>query len=285
LLSSLGIDNAPYRHASDAAELRRAVDDLGYPLVIKTCSGGYDGKGQWRFRGPEDLESFCQQYAEGDWLVERKIDFDAEISVIGVRSATGEVAVYPPAENLHRDGILLTSITPPRELSDATRDACHDYIQRLLESLDYVGVLAVECFACEGRLLVNELAPRVHNSGHWTMLSEATSQFENHLRALLGLPLGTTRTQRHAGMINILGRNDQAENLRALSQDCALHLYNKPAAPARKLGHFNVLCDTREELLAELGRLHRVIYREEEFALEDTSSSGNGAYHPERPRF
>jgi 5-(carboxyamino)imidazole ribonucleotide synthase len=285
LLSSLGIDNAPYRHASNAAELRQAVDDLGYPLVIKTCSGGYDGKGQWRFNTPGDLESFCGQHAEGDWLVERKIDFDAEISVIGVRSATGEVAVYPPAENLHRDGILLTSITPPRELSDATRDACHDYIQSLLESLDYVGVLAVECFACGDRLLVNELAPRVHNSGHWTMLSEATSQFENHLRALLGLPLGTTRTHRHAGMINILGRNDQAENLQALSQDCALHLYNKPAAPARKLGHFNVLCDTREALLAELGRLHRVIYRQDEFPLEDTSSGGRGAHQAERPRF
>lgn len=261
LVASLGICTAPYRHASNTAELRRAVDDLGYPLVIKTCSGGYDGKGQWRFKTPADLESFCNEYAEGDWLVERCIDFDAEISVIGVRSATGEVALYPPAENLHRDGILLTSIAPTPGLSQALRDACHDYIRSLLESLDYVGVLAVECFACEDQLLVNELAPRVHNSGHWTMLGDVTSQFENHLRAILGLPLGKTRTQRFAGMINILGRNDLAENLHALSRDCALHLYNKPPAPMRKLGHFNVLRDTPEELLAELSRLHGIIYR------------------------
>ena len=261
LLDSLGIGTAPYRHACDGAQLRRAVEELGYPLVIKTCTGGYDGKGQWRFENPADLESFCEEHAEGDWLVERKVDFDAEISVIGVRSAGGEIAVYPPAENFHREGVLLTSIAPMRDLDEAMRDAAHDYIRALLTALDYVGVLAVECFACEDRLLVNELAPRVHNSGHWTMLGEATSQFENHLRALLGLPLGTTRTQRYAGMINILGNGDRVGSLRALSRDCALHLYDKPAAPGRKLGHFNVLRDTPEEVLAELSRLHGIIYR------------------------
>tara|TARA_R110002110_G_scaffold415561_1_gene650781 strand:+ start:81864 stop:82976 length:1113 start_codon:yes stop_codon:yes gene_type:complete len=262
LISSLQLDTAPYRHANDTDEVRAAAADLGLPLVIKNCAEGYDGKGQWHIRAAQQLEEFCASSTEGDWLVESMIAFDREISIIAARSANGEIAMYPPTENLHEQGVLITSMAPASDISDALDKACHHYVHSLLEALDYVGVMAMECFVKGDRLMINELAPRVHNSGHWTINSHVTSQFENHLRAILGLRLGNTATDHYAGMINILGHHDEARELQLLSAESALHLYNKTDAPRRKLGHINVTTTSRDSLRAELERLHHALYED-----------------------
>jgi 5-(carboxyamino)imidazole ribonucleotide synthase len=260
LCTSLGLATAPYRAANTALEVTYAVESLGLPFVVKTRRDGYDGKGQWRICDTAQLRRFCFENRTGQWLVESLINFDREVSVLAARSANGDIAIYPPTENRHQDGILLTSIAPAENLPADVLASCDAYVRSLLEKLDYVGVLAVECFVSEDGLLVNELAPRVHNSGHWTMRSEATSQFENHLRAILGMNLGSTRVTRYEGMINILGNYDQDSALSFLSRDSALTDYNKSSAPLRKLGHINVSRESRSAILEELRRLNHCLY-------------------------
>ncbi len=260
LFTSLGLDTARYRIAHTPLQVADAAHALGLPVVVKATTAGYDGKQQWRLHDEAQLRAFCREQRPGDWLVESKIPFEREVSIIAARSANGDVVVYPPTENRHQDGILITSIAPAADLSPNLLAAGDDYIRRLLAAMDYVGVLAMECFVTAEGLLVNELAPRVHNSGHWTLRSEATSQFENHLRAILGMPLGSTRVSRFDGIINILGRYDREHALRALSRDSALIDYNKTFAPQRKLGHINVSRNSREDIEAELGRLHHCLY-------------------------
>ena len=260
LCTSLGLQTAPYRAANTALEVTYAVESLGLPFVVKTRRDGYDGKGQWRIRDTGQLRAFCFEQRSGNWLVESLINFDREVSVLAARSANGDIAIYPPTENLHQNGILLTSIAPAQDLPSEIQSDCYAYMRSLLEKLDYVGVLAMECFVHEDGLLVNELAPRVHNSGHWTMRSEATSQFENHLRAILGMNLGSTRVTRYEGMINILGNYDQDSALRLLSRDSTLTDYNKSSAPQRKLGHINVSRESRSAIMEELSRLNHCLY-------------------------
>ncbi len=260
LLSALAIPSAPWRLAHSTLQVAAAAHHLGLPVVVKATTAGYDGGRQWHIHDDTELRSFCAGQHAGAWLVESKIAFEREISILAARSANGDVAFYPPAENRHQDGILLTSFAPAGNLAPGVPAACRDYAGRVLAALDYVGVLAMECFVVGDGLLVNELAPRVHNSGHWTLRSEATSQFENHLRAILGMNLGSTGVGRCDGIINILGRYDRAGTLRLLSRDSALTDYNKSFAPRRKLGHINVSRNSREDLLEELGRLHRCLY-------------------------
>jgi 5-(carboxyamino)imidazole ribonucleotide synthase len=264
LFTSLGLDTANYRIAHTPHQVTDAAHALGMPVVVKATTAGYDGKQQWRLHDEEQLRTFCLEQRSGDWLVESKIPFEREISIIAARSANGDVAVYPPTENRHQDGILITSIAPAADLPPNVLAAGDGYIRRLLTAMDYVGVLAMECFVTAEGLLINELAPRVHNSGHWTLRSEATSQFENHLRAILGMQLGSTRVSRYDGIINILGRYDREQTVRALSSDSALIDYNKSFAPQRKLGHINVSRASREDIVAELGRLHHCLYADSE---------------------
>jgi len=245
---------------------RLFLSGLGLPLVVKARREGYDGKQQWRIRSTAELRDFCIDNRSGDWLVESQINFQREVSVLAARSANGDIAIYPPTENRHQGGILLTSIAPAENLPDGIMADCQRYIRALLEKLDYVGVLAMECFVCEEGLLVNELAPRVHNSGHWTMRSEATSQFENHLRAILGMNLGSTSVTRYEGMLNILGSYDRGSALRLLSRDSTLTDYNKSSAPRRKLGHINVSRESRTAMLEELSRLSQCLYVDRERA-------------------
>jgi 5-(carboxyamino)imidazole ribonucleotide synthase len=260
LCDSLGLATSPYRAANTALEVTYAVESLGLPFVVKSRRDGYDGKQQWWIRNTSQLRSFCFEYRSGRWLVEKQVDFQREVSVLAARSSNGDIAIYPPTENRHQDGILLTSIAPAENLSEGIVADCYDYMRSLLEKLDYVGLLAMECFVCDEGLLVNELAPRVHNSGHWTMRSEATSQFENHLRAILGMNLGSTRVTRYEGMINILGSYDRGSAMRFLSRDSTLTDYNKSSAPMRKLGHINVSRESRSAILEELSRLNHRLY-------------------------
>lgn len=275
LLSRLQLPTSPFRVAHTSLQVADAAHSLGMPVVVKATTAGYDGKQQWHLHNEGQLRSFCYENQPGDWLVESKIEFEREISILAVRSANGDVAVYPPTENRHHDGILLTSIAPAANLpSDILGDG-YDYVRTLLEALDYVGVLAVECFVTDQGLLINELAPRVHNSGHWTLRSEATSQFENHLRAILGMSPGSTQVSRYDGIINILGQYNRDHAMHALTRDSALTDYNKSSAPLRKLGHINVSRNSREDIMAELGRLHHCLYVDTERTRARNRHDGN----------
>ncbi len=271
MLGGLGIPTAPHRPANTALQVADAVERLGLPVVIKTRGQGYDGKGQWRITNQQALREFCARYQAGDWLVESHVPFEREVSIIAARSAAGEVVLYPVTENRHEDGILLTSLAPADKLSPDLLEDARDYMRRLLEGQDYVGVLAMECFVTPDAILVNELAPRVHNSGHWTMSGEPTSQFENHLRAILGMRLGAVAITRYQGMVNILGAYDLKATLRELSRESALFDYNKTDKPGRKLGHINICYDKRDEVVREINRLRCQLYP------ELVTVSGNGA--------
>ncbi|MDX1735907.1 MAG: ATP-grasp domain-containing protein, partial [Halioglobus sp.] len=178
-----------------------------------------------------------------------------EVSLISVRDRSGDTAHYPITENVHKGGILRHSIAPARDLPDATARAAQDYIEKVMQAMDYVGVMAMECFVVDGRLLVNEIAPRVHNSGHWTQAGSKTSQFENHLRAITGLPLGSTHNHGVAGMVNLIGTGVPTQA--AFSADSTLHWYNKAERPGRKLGHVNFSGSSHDELLQEMHRFQR----------------------------
>lgn len=259
LLDSAELPSAPYAIAETAQDVRAAAQSLGLPVVVKSPTEGYDGKQQWHLLTEKQLEAFCEENPPGAWLVESRIPFEREVSMIAARSANGDVTLYPPTENRHRDGILLTSIAPAADMGPLHEKACQ-YISTLLEAMDYVGVLAMESFVTTDALLINELAPRVHNSGHWTMHGEVSSQFENHLRAILGMSLGATQTSRCHGMINILGGYDQRGTLLSLSRDARLTDYNKSHRPLRKLAHINVCSASRENVEEQLLSLHDQLY-------------------------
>ena len=202
------------------------------PALAKTRRLGYDGKGQ-------RLISTLDELAD-DELAEELVSFRRELSILAVRSTTGETAFYPLVENVHRDGILRSSHAPA---ADAPTAAAQDSARRLLDALDYAGVLALELFETEdGRLLANEVAPRVHNSGHWTIEGADTSQFENHLRAILGLPLGSTETPEPVAMLNLIGDAPSLEQLLEVP-GAHVHLYGKAPRPGRKLGHVTLVGD------------------------------------------
>ncbi len=219
-----------------------SLEETGVPALVKTRRLGYDGKGQRVATAVEPLT--------GDELAEEIVPFGRELSLVAVRGRDGAVAFYPLTENVHRDGILRLSRAPA---ANAPEDAARDYATRLLEELDYVGVLALELFEADGSLLANELAPRVHNSGHWTIDAASTSQFENHLRAVLGLPLGSTEPTAPVAMVNLVGAAPPLAELLALPR-ARVHLYGKEPRPGRKLGHVTLL-DPDEATLAAATRL------------------------------
>lgn len=255
LLDRLNIRTAPHRCVRNIADVPAACAELGLPVVVKTAESGYDGKNQWRLYQQPDIDAFVADHSDGDYLIERFVEFEREVSVVAARSGSGEFRRYPTTENLHRDGILLASSAPAANLADGAEEVATRYARFIMEDFDYVGVLAVECFVVGDELWVNELAPRVHNSGHWTQSADVASQFENHLRAITGSRLGDTLPTQYHGMVNLLGQADRHKLLPLLSHSTELHLYNKTARPGRKLGHINVRCRTRSELTAEVQRL------------------------------
>jgi 5-(carboxyamino)imidazole ribonucleotide synthase len=251
LFRRLGIATARFVAIDDAADLDRAGDELGFPYLVKSRTLGYDGKGQYRVDSAADVARIGAAIGSRPAIAEELVAFDRELSVIAARDEAGHVLVYPLSENRHRDGILRLSLSRPGDRADDAAQAC---IRSLASELDYVGVLALELFDRGGTLLANEFAPRVHNSGHWTIEGAQTSQFENHLRAVAGWPLGATAARGHAAMINLIGDAPRPPDVLRCGH-ARLHLYGKEPRPGRKIGHVTVTADSAGELAARLGEL------------------------------
>ena len=254
LFRELRIPTADFEAIDSAETLRAAMRARGARAVAKTRTHGYDGKGQVVIDDPADAEGAWAALGRAS-IVEEHVAFDRELSVIGVRSRDGETRFYPIAENVHRGGILRTSISRPGDPMEA---AAHDYARRILERLGYVGVLALELFQRGDTLLANEFAPRVHNSGHWTIEGAETSQFENHLRAVAGLALGSTAPVGFTGMVNCIGSLPDAASVLGI-EGAHLHAYGKAARPGRKVGHVTVRASTSAALSTLIERLVAII--------------------------
>jgi 5-(carboxyamino)imidazole ribonucleotide synthase len=250
---SLGVPTADYRPVDTFEELTVATSDLGFPCVLKTRRMGYDGKGQAVLRSPEDLPGAWTTLGERPLILERFIPFDRELSIVAARSREGEIRCYPLVQNEHRDGILCQTVAPAPDVSSDLQARAESYCDKIMEALEYVGVVAIELFQFDGELLANEMAPRVHNSGHWTQDGAACCQFENHLRAVAGLPLGEVEPVQPTTMINLIGTVPDLHHLLALP-GVHLHLYGKEPRPGRKLGHVNVV-GHQPETVVELRRL------------------------------
>lgn len=235
-IESLGIPVAPWRAVSDIAELKAALAEIGTPSILKTRRLGYDGKGQARVADPGGAEAAWEGVAGAPAVLEGFVDFERELSVIGARGLSGQVVCYDPGENVHRDGILRTT-TVPGAISRAVRQDAVLIAGKILNALDYVGVMGVELFQTPDGLRVNEIAPRVHNSGHWTIEACVIDQFQQHIRAVAGWPLGDGARHSDAVMTNLIG--DEADDWANLAaQGAGLHLYGKTEArPGRKMGH------------------------------------------------
>lgn len=252
LFDRLQIPTPAYRLVTSAVELEAAARELGCPAVAKSITEGYDGKGQAVLRDPAQAEKAWREIGHPQLIVEAFVDFVREVSIIAVRGRDGQVVFYPMAENVHVDGILRYSLAPMPDLDAAVQRTADGYIRALLDELDYVGVLALELFQTrDGELLANEMAPRVHNSGHWSMDGAVTSQFENHLRAIQGLPLGDTQARLPTCMVNVIGREADPAAILAIG-DAHLHRYDKSERAGRKLGHVNLVAPSHAELLEKV---------------------------------
>lgn len=245
LFNKLGINTASFADITDLPSLQQAVNKIGLPAILKTRTEGYDGKGQFVLQSPQDIDPAWQSLDGVTAILEGFVNFEREVSIIAVRSCTGEMAFYPLSENVHREGILRLSNSLA---NDPMQSKAETYATQLLEHLDYVGVLAIEFFQKDNELLVNEYAPRVHNSGHWTIEGAHTSQFENHLRAILGLPLGSTALNSNAAMINLIGEIPESADILKYP-DTHLHLYGKSPREGRKVGHITLLDNDKGILL------------------------------------
>ncbi len=260
----LGLDTPRYRAVDSREELVAAVAEIGVPSILKTRRLGYDGKGQFRLRRVEDIDAAWQAIGGVPLILESFVPFEREVSVIGVRARDGEFRAYPLTQNWHAEGILSASLAPAPE-SASVQTLALDAARAVARELEYVGVFALELFVREGRVLVNEMAPRVHNSGHWTIEGAEVSQFENHLRAVMGLPLGATTARGHAAMLNWVGELPARDPL--LREPCAhWHDYGKSPRAGRKVGHATLRCDSPAELRAALARVGAALSREEQVA-------------------
>ncbi|WP_332399165.1 5-(carboxyamino)imidazole ribonucleotide synthase [Vibrio metschnikovii] len=266
LLKQAAVNSAQYAIVQSRDDLLTAIKAIGLPMVLKSTLGGYDGKGQWRLKQAQDIDSIWPELqaclassAQQTIIAEQFIAFDREVSLIGARGQDGSIVTYPLTENVHTNGVLSLSTS----LDDlALQQQAESIFRAVAEQLDYVGVLALEFFDISGQLLVNEIAPRVHNSGHWTQQGAETCQFENHLRAVCGLPLGSTQLIRPTAMINILGLDSLPDALLAM-EGCHVHWYGKQKRPGRKMGHINISADYSGELQRRLARLSQLLDKED----------------------
>jgi 5-(carboxyamino)imidazole ribonucleotide synthase len=258
LFVRLGLPTAPFVAVQTRAELDRGVADIGLPAVLKTRRFGYDGKGQAMLRSPGDLDPAWDALGGHPLLLEGFVAFDRELSQIAVRGRDGAMVFYPLVENHHREGILRLSLAPAPNLTSDLEELARNYATRVMDELRYVGVLTIEFFQQDDGLIANEMAPRVHNSGHWTIEGATTSQFENHLRAVLGWPLGTTDTVFPCAMLNLIGTAPDTAAVLAVN-DAHLHLYGKSPRPGRKLGHVTVRAPDVEVLHERLARLRPLL--------------------------
>lgn len=262
LLASCNVANARHCFVENKESFDKALELLSLPIIFKSALEGYDGKGQWRLKKIEDADAIWQDMS--DFIVhstisvkqgivaEQMVAFDREVSLVGARSSNGEVATYPLTENHHTNGIL--SISVAENINAELQQQANVIFEAIAKQLNYVGILAIEFFQVGGKLLVNEIAPRVHNSGHWTQQGADTCQFENHLRAICGLPLGSTSLIRPTAMVNIIGEDTITDDVLTIPS-VKLHWYNKSKRPGRKMGHINISGNTELQLAQRLQML------------------------------
>lgn len=248
---SLGIATAPFAAIDNLADLQQAMPDIGYPAILKSRRLGYDGKGQAVIRSEQDLAAAWDSMQGVPSIVEGFVPFQREVSIIAARRPNGECVFYPLSENRHAGGILRVAQC---RAADPLQTQAESFATRLLDSLNYVGVIALELFDVNGRLLANEFAPRVHNSGHWSIEGSETSQFENHLRAILDWPLGSTAPRGQTAMVNFIGGLPDTQQLLSLA-DAHLHLYDKSPRKGRKVAHATVRSDDPQRFAATLQQL------------------------------
>jgi 5-(carboxyamino)imidazole ribonucleotide synthase len=258
LFVELDIPTAPFAKVETPRDLPRALAHIGLPAVAKKRRLGYDGRGQLVCRTEEELLSAWDRLGGVPLLCEQWVPFQRELSIVGVRGAAGEIECWVPGENVHVHGILRTSLAPAPDLDEPLARTAAAYLRRLMDAMDYVGVIALEMFQHGTSLLANEIAPRVHNTGHWTIEGAATSQFENHVRAIVGWPLGSTAHHGHAAMLNIIGEAPALSDLLAVG-GAHVHVYGKQPRPGRKLGHITVTADTADAARARLDELRAIV--------------------------
>ncbi len=259
LLTKAGVNNATHKVVSTKTEFDEALATLALPLILKSALAGYDGKGQWRLKDLsqadaiwQEVDTFIKEDTSGQQqavVIEQMVPFDREVSLVGVRSKNGETQSYPLTENHHTNGVLTVSLATKEH--QALQAQASQAFDKIASALNYVGILAIEFFQVGDSLLVNEIAPRVHNSGHWTQQGADTCQFENHMRAVCHLPLGSTALVRPTAMINILGTDSVPDSILAIPS-VTLHWYGKSKRAGRKMGHINVSGGDRSELLYRL---------------------------------
>jgi len=247
----LDIPTPAYAPVDSLESLEQAMSIIGWPAILKSRTLGYDGKGQSLLKSADDLAFAWEQMAGAPAIVEAFVPFNREVSIIAARNVSGAIVFYPLSENFHRGGILRVSECCD---NDPMQQQAESYISRLMEELDYVGVLALELFEIDGKLIANEFAPRVHNSGHWTIEGAETSQFENHLRAILDLPLGATTPVGKAAMVNFIGGLPVTKEILAIPS-VHLHLYDKAPRKGRKVAHATVRAETTEKLTTLIKQL------------------------------
>ena len=297
LFRKLGIATTKFAPVHNLKSLDAAVTAVGLPAVLKTSRFGYDGKGQWTLRTAADVAKLKDELADtlvkspnmngaqasqdpAPFILERFISFTRELSILGARARNGDIVFYPLVQNRHHGGILRLSIAPAPSLAHGLQREAEDIARRILTELDYAGVLAIEFFEYQGRLVANEMAPRVHNSGHWTIEGAVTSQFENHLRAVLNLPLGSTKVYGSAAMLNLIGETPESSEVLAIP-GAHLHLYGKSPRPGRKLGHITLWSSSFEQLSESLRALPP-FFHQPSFCLDEPYARGS---HNEQSRF
>ena len=266
LLEKTGVANANHKVVTNQSDFELAIETLPLPIIFKSALAGYDGKGQWRLKDKaqasdiwQDINSFFEGAADSESqavIAEQMVPFDREVSLVGVRCKSGETKVYPITENHHTNGVLTVSLALAE--SHSIQQQAADAFDKIADGLNYVGVLAIEFFQVGDKLLVNEIAPRVHNSGHWTQQGADACQFENHIRAVSNLPLGNTELIRPTAMVNVLGTDQLSHDIFAIPS-VAMHWYGKGKRPGRKMGHINVCGQDKAELVSRLIQLANIL--------------------------
>ena len=259
LFARLGIPSAPHAAIYQRSDLEAAIVQLGLPLVIKTVTMGYDGKGQFVLRDAAEADrAWAALGAQQPLMAEAFVPFQRELSIIAVRDQAGGVRCYPLTQNVHHHGILSHSLAPAPAITASTQTSAERYITAIVNDLEHVGVMTLEMFETPSGLVANETAPRVHNSGHWTIEGAPCSQFENHVRAVAGLPVGETRCPRPAAMLNIIGQHPDKAAVLA-QPEAHLHFYGKAEREGRKIGHITITADDTATLTARIKALAAVL--------------------------